>query len=151
MVTVRDARVADADVLALLNRAFNGVTRDDEHIRHALQAQGSTEAVLVAEEAGAVVGFLCLQTLQSICYDAPWVEITELYVAPSHRGHGAGCALVREAERRAVKAGASELLLRTNTRNGPAHSLFNRVGLEPAPQLVFRRSYGRRGLTRACT
>jgi ribosomal protein S18 acetylase RimI-like enzyme len=66
------------------------------------------------------------------------VEITELYVVPTHRDHGAGRALLQEAMRRAEVAGASELLLRTNAGNSVAQSLFARMGLEATPQIVFR-------------
>jgi ribosomal protein S18 acetylase RimI-like enzyme len=141
MITVREATALDADQVAALNHAFNAVEREVHRIRQSLLAETSPETVLVAEEAGAVIGFLCLQTLRSVCYDAPWVEITEVYVAPTHRGRGAGQALVRQAEVRAEKAGASELLLRTNHRNAAAQTLFKRMGLDAAPHVVFRRFY----------
>ena len=150
MITIRQATFADADVLARLNHEFNGGQWDAERVRQSLRADGSPETVLLAEEAGAVVGFMCLQTFRSVCYDAPWVEITELYVAPAHRRRGAGRALLHEGERRAERSGASELLVRTNTSNRPALSLFRRTGLEPAPQVVFRRFYPGRGLTSGC-
>jgi len=76
-----------------------------------------------------------------MCYDLPWVEITELYVAPTHRRRGAATALLREAEVRAADTGASELLARTNTKNGPAQTLLRRIGLDAAPHVVFRRTY----------
>ena len=56
MITVRQASPVDADVLATLNQAFNAVGRDGERIRDSLQANASTETVLVAEEAGVVNG-----------------------------------------------------------------------------------------------
>jgi len=141
MITVRQASPVDTDQLALLNQAFNGVEHGSLRIRQSLLATSSPETVLVAEEAGTLIGFLCLQTLRSMCYDAPWVEITELYVAPSHRGRGTGQDLVREAEARAANAGAAELILRTNRENGPAQRLVSRIGLDLAPQMVFRRVY----------
>lgn len=141
MITIREASAPDADRLAALNRAFNGVERDAERIRHSLLAAASSETVLVAEEAGTVIGFLCLQTLCSMCYEAPWVEITELYVAPTRRGLGTGQALVRQAEVRAEEAGVSELLVRVNNRNAAAKALFKRMGLDPARHAVFRRCY----------
>lgn len=138
MISVRRARPDDAGRLADLNRAFNGVERAPDGLAAALAAAHATETVLVAEESETLIGFLCLQTLRSMCYEAPWVEITELYVTPAHRGRGAGEALLREAVARATEAGASELLVRTNEANGPAQRLFERVGLERARQRVFR-------------
>lgn len=141
MITVRQASPADAEVLAELNRAFNGVERGRDCIRESLVAGSSPETVFVAEDGPDVVGFMCLQTLRSVCYDAPWVEITELYVASTHRGRGAGRALLRAAEGRAEGVGASELLLRTNVKNRPAQNLCSQSGLGAAQQVVFRRSY----------
>jgi ribosomal protein S18 acetylase RimI-like enzyme len=138
MITIREATEADAQVVAELNDAFNGIRRSVEQIRQQMRAAESAETILLVEELGSTVGFLCFQALGSVCYDTPWVEITELYVVPIHRGHGAGRALIEEAMRRAGEAGASEVLLRTNTNNAVAQNVFARIGLETAPQIVFR-------------
>lgn len=142
MIQIRKATEGDAQSLAELNQAFNGVNRDSDQIRRVLQTGGSSETVLVAEESGTVVGFACFQTLHSICYDLCWTEITELCVTPSRRGCGVGRALVREAIRQAAEAGAAEIVLRTNVKNEAAQSLFTQMGLEPAPHAVFRRFIG---------
>jgi hypothetical protein len=78
MIQIRNATEGDAQLLAELNQAFNGVNRPSDQIRRVLQTSGSTETVLVAEESGTLVGFACFQTLRSVCYDSPWAEITEL-------------------------------------------------------------------------
>lgn len=138
MIEVREASEEDAQVLAELNTAFNGVQRSPELIHAQMRGAAVAETILLAEELGSTLGFLCFQVLWSVCYDAPWVEITELYVVPPHRGHGAGRALLEEARRRAEVAGASELLLRTNVKNSVAQSLLDRIGFAAAPQMVFR-------------
>lgn len=141
MFTIRESRPSDAEDLAALNRAFNGVGRDAAGIRELLAAPSTSETVLVAEAEGGLVGFLCLQTLHSICYDHPWVEVTELYVLPDHRGQGVGRALIDGAETRAASSGASELVLRTNSENARARSLCRRVGFDAADHVVYRRRY----------
>jgi N-acetylglutamate synthase-like GNAT family acetyltransferase len=140
MMRVREAVKSDVQRLAGLNQAFNGVTRSSEDIGRVLEAEGSHETILVAEDEGEVVGFACLQTLDSFCYAAPWTEITELYVVPASRRSGAGTGLVDEAIRRAAEIGASEVLVRTNIENEAAKCLFAQRGLELAPHLVFHRS-----------
>src|SRR5436309_1036929 len=137
MIRIREAAAGDAGRLAELNEAFNGVSRAHHQIGQALQTSGSPETVLVAEESGEIAGFTCFQILHSVCYDTPWIEITELYVAPTRRRSGIGTALVREAIRRAELSGASEVLLRTNVRNEAARNLYSQLGLEPAPDVVF--------------
>jgi ribosomal protein S18 acetylase RimI-like enzyme len=140
MIQIRQARESDAQSLAELNQEFNGVMRPAEGIARALQATGSRETVLVAEASGKIVGFACFQTLYSVCYEAPWMEITELYVMRSHRRCGAAKALVREAMNRAEQADVSEVLVRTNRMNEAAKNLFKEIGLETAPDIVFCRS-----------
>jgi GNAT superfamily N-acetyltransferase len=138
MMRIREAVDGDCEVLAGLNEAFNGVTRSSRQIEGFMRADGSAETVLVAEDSGVVVGFACLQTLRSFCYDSPWVEITELYVAPSHRRSGAGTGLIDDAIRRAALVGATEILVRTNAKNEAAKGLFTQHGLRPASHVVFR-------------
>ena len=137
MMHIRTAAVADAESLAELNQAFNGVYRGSDQVRSVLQTARSTETVLVAEDSGGVVGFVCYQTLHSVCYDSPWTETTELYVMPVHRRQGTGKALLCEAIRRAKEGGASEIVLRTNVKNDAARRLFEQVGLAMAPHVVF--------------
>jgi len=139
MIQIRKATESDSQSLAELNQAFNSVNRPSDQIRRVLQTSGRTETVLVAEESGAVVGFASFQTLHSICYDSPWTEITELYVTQTRRRSGVGKALVGEAIRQAQESGASEIMLRTNVKNEAAKSLFTQFGLEPAPEVVFRK------------
>jgi GNAT superfamily N-acetyltransferase len=138
MIRVREATEADALVLAELTSAFNVTQRSAEQIRAQMRTSEFAETILLAEELGSALGFLCFHVLRSVCYDTPWVEITELYVVPKHRGQGAGRALLEEAMGRTQRAGASELLLRTNAKNRVAQNLFVRIGLEAAPQIVFR-------------
>ena len=138
MLRVRVATEADAQIVAELNKAFNGVQCSAEQIRAQMRASDLAETILLAHDHSSILGFLCYHVLWSACHDAPWVEVTELYVAPTHRRRGAGRALLEETLRRAEAAGASELVLRTNAKNSGAQSLFARIGLEAAPQIVFR-------------
>jgi ribosomal protein S18 acetylase RimI-like enzyme len=137
MATVRTASSADAEALAALNAEFNGVARTPGAIRESLTSAASLETVLVAQDDEVVVGFLALQTLRSVCYAEPWVEVTELYVAPPHRNRGVGRALLDNARDRARLAGASELFVRVNVKNDPMQRLLERIGIMRTPQLVF--------------
>jgi ribosomal protein S18 acetylase RimI-like enzyme len=138
MIQIRKARSGDAEYVVKLNEDFNGVTRPSQEIARTLQTSGSSETVLIAEEFDIVIGFACIQILNSVCYNAPWMEVTELYVVPTHRQRGAGKALVCEAIRRAEQAGVSEVLVRTNVKNEAARNLYTQIGLEVAPDVVFR-------------
>src|SRR5688572_12555969 len=137
MIQIRKAVEADAESLSELSLAFNGVSRTVETIKKTLLAsQPTAETILVAEESELIVGFACFQTLRSICYEQPWVEITELYVRPSHRRKGTGIALVSAAIAGARDAGASEVVLRVNVKNEAARNLYSKAGMSTHPNVV---------------
>jgi predicted N-acetyltransferase YhbS len=119
MIQIRKATEADAESLSELNHAFNEVNRSTEAIQKTLKDASSTETTLLVEEAGLIVGFICFQTIRSICYDKPWVEITELYISDNHRRKHAGYALVCAAMSAAKEKGASEIIPSVITQNRP--------------------------------
>jgi ribosomal protein S18 acetylase RimI-like enzyme len=137
MIQIRKADSADAGSLSELNAAFNAVNRTAEVMRRALRDCEPSETVLVAEEAGSILGFACFQVIRSVCYDQPWAEITELYVRPSHRRVGVGFELVSAAITGAKDLGASEVLLRVNARNEAAKGLYAKAGLSGTQDTVY--------------
>ncbi len=130
---IRLAQREQAAQLAELNRQFNGVVQ-----MSGVPVEGP-ERVLVADLAGEIVGFACVQVIRSMCYAAPWAELTELFVASASRRCGVGAALVAEAERCAWQEGCSELVLRANVNNGEARALFAKRGFAEAKDMVLRK------------
>jgi ribosomal protein S18 acetylase RimI-like enzyme len=134
MIHVRDAVGHDAARIAELNRAFNGV-----ETAPAFVVGSFGELVLVGELHGTVVGFACLQILQSVCYQHPWAELTELFVSPESRQYGVGNALVEEAKRRAWQEGCTEIVLRTSLTNVGGRDFFRITGFTETQQLLLRK------------
>lgn len=58
-------------------------------------------------------------------------HVTNLVVAPDHRGNGLGRRLVRALMKAAVERGAQHLTLEVRTSNLPARSLYADLGLAP--------------------
>jgi ribosomal protein S18 acetylase RimI-like enzyme len=89
-------------------------------------------AVLVAECAGEVVGFVSVWTrYRSNEPDddpAPHGFVSDLVVLASHRGRGIGRALLRAAEARARAAGADRVLLSVKAGNAGARALYAAEG-----------------------
>ncbi|HEU4433116.1 MAG TPA: GNAT family N-acetyltransferase [Pyrinomonadaceae bacterium] len=138
MITIRRAIANDAEALAVLNQEFSGVGRSRADIEKALDS--SMEEVLVGSFDEQVVGFACLQVLWSFCYDMPWVELTELYVAPPFRHRGVGRALCEQVIQRANDVGAAQVLLRTGPANDAIDRVYRPLGFQPSRQILLYRA-----------
>jgi ribosomal protein S18 acetylase RimI-like enzyme len=99
--------------------------------------------VMVAGEAGAVVGFVTVWTrFRSDEPDddpTPHAFVSDLVVAASHRGRGIGRALLRAAVARAHAAGAPCIRLSVQAGNIPAASLYASEGFRAAESFLERR------------
>jgi len=79
--------------------------------------------IIVAARQGAVVGVCALLRV-----DGDTFELAKMAVAESARGHGVGFLVGQEAIRRARAAGASRLILESNTVLTPAIALYRKLG-----------------------
>ena len=101
-----------------------------------LEVFGDPAAAIVAPggqiffvlEAGEVLG-----TCAVIRRDAETCELAKMAVAPAARGRGHGDRLVRAAIGFAREVGARRLLLVSNTRLGPALTLYRKHGFRDVP------------------
>jgi ribosomal protein S18 acetylase RimI-like enzyme len=92
-------------------------------------------AVLVAEQEGAVVGFVTIwsryRSTEPDDDPSEYGFISDLVVSAKHRGDGIGRALLRAAEDRARQAGARALRLSVKAGNEIARTLYAAEGFEP--------------------
>lgn len=58
-------------------------------------------------------------------------EMAYLGVVPQERGHGVGWALAQRGLNQAFAAGARQLMVAVDVRNGPAHQLYEKMGFVP--------------------
>jgi GNAT superfamily N-acetyltransferase len=79
--------------------------------------------IIVAASAGDVVGVCALLRV-----DGDTFELAKMAVAESARGHGVGFLVGQEAIGRARAAGASRLILESNTVLTPAIALYRKLG-----------------------
>ena len=128
-INVRKANMEDAEQLALLNTEFNGEGKTSlENIKASLETNKG-EIVIVAEEAGAINGFLCLQLKKSFCYDAYMPEITELYVRAEHRKKGIAGSMIAYAELLCASEYPSKgISVITGAENSVAQTAYERIG-----------------------
>ncbi|MFD0865964.1 GNAT family N-acetyltransferase, partial [Tessaracoccus lubricantis] len=88
-------------------------------------ADFSRGALLVAEKDGEAIGVGGIRPVAG-----HGMEVKHLYVAPEGRGTGAGRALLRELERRAVSLGAHRMVLDTNADLESANRLYRAEGYQ---------------------
>jgi GNAT superfamily N-acetyltransferase len=91
-------------------------------------APGGQVFFLLDEEGRGVLG-----TCAVIRHDAQTYELAKMAVAPAARGRGLGDRLVEAAIAFARDAGARRLLLVSNTRLGPALTLYRKHGFRQVP------------------
>lgn len=115
---IRPARFDEAAALselALRSKAHWGYAREFiEACRAELnyessQIESSTWSFLVAEEAGAVIGFYALERVSE-----GEIELAALFVEPGWIGKGIGRSLMNDACRRARQTGASVLTIQSD-------------------------------------
>lgn len=135
----REALPSDAEGLFALNEAFNGRgTNSLESVRQGLLAP-SGEIVVVAEEAGQLLGFCCAQLLRSFCYPEPVGELTELYTLPEARRRGVASGMIALAERLLFERGVRSVYLLTDIDNEEARPAYERCGYEGDEVVMYSR------------
>lgn len=134
---IRLAALADAEQLFLLNEQFNG--KDEtilDNIKESL-LNNKQEIVVVAEEGGILVGFVCIQIKKSFCYNNITAEITEVYVDEKHRRRKIASKMIAFAEtycKQIYPLHKFELL--TGKENFEAQSMYQTQGYQIGEALV---------------
>ena len=144
-LTVRPALPGDHDALV---EQYLGLNRHEEPIvrNRVTDYQGTVDSLaqaeerlaradgvaLVAELDGRVVGHLFLEFRQDSLFVRaelrPYAYVSELFVREESRDHGAGAALMREAERIAVARGIGRLMVDVLAGNAVAEAFYARCG-----------------------
>lgn len=95
----RLATSADAEQLFCLNAEFNGPEETDVALVRQMLENTPDEVVIVADDAGTLAGFVCVQLKRSFCYRLCQPEVTEVYVRESYRRQGIASGMLAFAER----------------------------------------------------
>lgn len=132
--TIRAGRDSDADAfIALIWSCWSrypGIRLDVDGEMPELRALASYYAtkggrLWAAEAAGRLVGMIATCPLQPGVSPGAW-EICRVYVDPALHGTGLGHALLDLAEAHAIDAGATRLVLWTDTRFDRAHRFYEK-------------------------
>ena len=83
-------------------------------------------AVLVAEQAGTIIGWVHVCEMTSL-ESSPFAEIRGLVVAEAQRGRGTGTVLVRSAERWAADKMYSKIRIRSNAVRNRTRQFYKKL------------------------
>jgi GNAT superfamily N-acetyltransferase len=147
MITIRPATPADQEALgrfggALMRQHHESDSRRFIEVEHPERGYGrflvsqighANSLVLVAEDAGTVVGYLFADVEPTSWMElrGPCGVIQDVYVDESVRHQGAGRALMRAAIDWIRGRGHRQVVLMTKTRNERAQHLFATLGFRP--------------------
>ena len=120
--TVRVAHLGDLEMLLRLEeQSFPGDRLSRRSFRRFLQ--GTNDHLLVAEEAGAVVGYILLLRREG----TRLARIYSICVSTSHRGRGLAEALMHAGEEAVLAAGSAYVRLEVRKDNEAAIRLYRRL------------------------
>lgn len=140
----RAARGDDFDrvaaLLELLGRPHvTDATRPDAAAIYERQVHDPDSHHLVVEDdAGRIVGFCSLHFRRRLNHVTEEAWIPDLFVLDGARGHGAGRALLEEAERRARDRGCHGLVLDSGYRDAEGHALYRSRGMRDAGKHFYK-------------
>ncbi len=134
---IRSATPADIPSIARLIRALaeyeklshEVVLREEELHQHLFGERRYAEVVL-AEDAGQVVGFALFFHNYSTFLSKPGIYLEDLFVLPEHRGRGHGKALLSHLAKLAVARGCGRFEWSVLDWNTPAIQFYESFGAE---------------------
>lgn len=127
-ITVRPATPEDAADLAVLLDRFDGAGATSAQVAARMRACAHVLTTYVAEVDGQMAGFACLRLVPHLQGDAPYAELTDIYVDPPYRRRGVARALMARVDDEARAAGATEVVVLTDSENDPAHAAYRAQG-----------------------
>jgi GNAT superfamily N-acetyltransferase len=132
---IRNATADDTQAIAELIRGLaeyerlaHEVAFDEEELRRNLFGERRYAEVLLAEEAGEVVGFALFFHNFSTFLGKPGIYLEDLFVRPEHRGAGHGKALLAHLARLAVGRGCGRLEWSVLDWNEPSIAFYRSLG-----------------------
>jgi GNAT superfamily N-acetyltransferase len=150
-MSIREATPADVpEILAMIHeladyeKAPHEVVTTPGLLREALFGEDPAVYALMAEddETGAVVGFALWFRNFSTWLGRHGVYLEDLYVRPSHRGHGYGKALLQELARIAVERGYGRFEWWVLDWNTPAIDFYRSIDAVPMDEWTVYRVTG---------
>lgn len=117
--------------LAEYERLSHQVALDEARLREHLFGPRPFAEVLLAEDAGQVVGFALFFHNYSTFLGRPGIYLEDVFVRPEYRGKGHGKALLRALAQIAVERGCGRMEWAVLDWNEPSIEFYRSLGAEP--------------------
>lgn len=128
--------------LARYERAEDAVQTDEAGLRASLFGPGASARALICEADAQPVGYAVYFYNYSTWLGRNGLYLEDLYVAPEHRGAGAGKALLRHLARQAVAEGCGRFEWSVLDWNRPAIEFYESVGARAQDEWTVYRLQG---------
>lgn len=146
---IRPATPADSPAILQLIRALSDyeklsdqVVVTEAQLREHLFGPRPYAEVLLAEEAGRVVGYALFFHTYSTFLGRPSLYLEDLFVLPEHRGRGHGKGLLARLAQLAVERGCGRFEWMVLDWNTPAIQFYESLGAVVAPEWKLCRMTG---------
>lgn len=147
--TIRDARPDDAATilrfitdLAIFEKAEHEVEATVESLTETLFGPGSVTGSVILEKDGVAAGFAIWFYNYSTWQARKGLYLEDLYIAPDHRGSGAGKLLLRYLAKRALAEGCGRFEWSVLDWNTPAIRVYDAIGAAPQTEWIRYRMAG---------
>lgn len=127
-VTVREATRIDAEALGGLMEELGYPNATGVRAQLESWLEVPQRRLLVADQAGEVVGCLALTMTPRLESEKWWAKVVALVVAERARCRGLGRALVEHAETVSFDAGCDAIIINSSRRRTGAHAFYARLG-----------------------
>ncbi len=117
--------------LAEYERLSHEVELDERGVHEHLFGPRPFAEVLLAEDAGQVVGFALYFHNYSTFLGRPGIYLEDVFVRPEHRGKGHGKALLRALAQLAVERGCGRMEWSVLDWNEPSIEFYRSLGAKP--------------------
>ncbi len=128
--------------LAAYEREPDAVETGEDDLRRWVFGDDPVASVLVAEQAGAVVGIALWFRTYSTWTGVPGIYLEDLYVDPAARGSGLGRALLTALARIAVERGYRRVEWAVLDWNTPSIEFYEALGARPMDEWTTYRLTG---------
>ena len=143
---IRPATPADVPIIAQLirdlaeyERLVHAVVLNEDDLRAHLFGPRIYAEVLMAEDAGAVVGFALFFHNYSTFGGRPGIYLEDLFVVPEARGKGHGKALLVALAKLAMERGCNHVQWSVLNWNEPSIQFYKSLGAKPMDEwMVYR-------------
>ena len=148
-LNIRPATIQDTDTilrfirdLAIYENAESEVLSTPAHVHKTMFSDGATAHGLICEQDGQAIGFAVYFFNYSTWQGRNGLYLEDLYVDPSHRGSGAGKAILRHLARIAVEKDCGRFEWSVLDWNQPAIDFYERMGAKPQSEWIRYRMTG---------